>query len=217
MVLGIYGAGGLGREVLDIAKAINQRLLTWEKIVFIDDNRKKTELNGAEVLTFHEFKQFRADEAQVIVAIGEPEVRAMLAEKSTSNGFELATLIHPSASIGTNAEIAGGVIICHGCFVSCNTKIGKNVLIQPISIFGHDSEIGDNSVLSPLTAISGNCCIGEKTYIGISASVKEGAKIGSGSIVGMGSVVLQDIPGDVIAFGNPSRVMKNNEEHRVFK
>ena len=45
MILGIYGAGGLGREVLELARIIN----TWEKIIFIDDG------GGGDVKTARKF------------------------------------------------------------------------------------------------------------------------------------------------------------------
>lgn len=72
-------------------------------------------------------------------------------------------------------------------------------------------------MLKKFVSISGHVTIGEKTYIGISVPIKQNVNIGSQSIVGMGSAVIRDIPDDVIAFGNPARVMKKNEEHRVFK
>jgi acetyltransferase-like isoleucine patch superfamily enzyme len=51
----------------------------------------------------------------------------------------------------------------------------------------------------------------------MSVPIKEGSMIGKNTIVGMGSVVLRDLPDDVIALGNPARPMKKNENHRVFK
>ena len=37
MILGIYGAGGHGREVLELAEIINNKNSRWDKIIFIDD------------------------------------------------------------------------------------------------------------------------------------------------------------------------------------
>jgi acetyltransferase-like isoleucine patch superfamily enzyme len=47
--------------------------------------------------------------------------------------------------------------------------------------------------------------------------VKEGVKIGSNSIIGMGSVVYNDVPDNVIALGNPARVVRKNTHQKVFK
>ena len=46
MILGIYGSGGLGREVLELARIIN----TWEKIIFIDDGGGGEEKRGGKFI-----------------------------------------------------------------------------------------------------------------------------------------------------------------------
>jgi len=216
MILGIYGAGSLGREILDMARYINAMSAKWENIVFIYDFKKETVINGAEVYTFDEFKaKFAVSIAELVVAVGEPKIRQVLREKTT--GYRLRPLIHPAAFVGYETQIGDGAIIQYGSFVSCNVKIGTNVLIQPNSSVGHDSIIGSDAVISSYVGISGNCTIGERAYIGVSVPVKEKTSIGADSIVGMGSAVLRDIPENVIALGNPARAMKNNDEGRVFK
>lgn len=218
MVLGIYGSGGLGREILDLAKEINASKWKWKKIVFINDFKKEPVINGAEVFTFDEFKaNFPTDNANITIAVGEPKIRQILREKVMANGYGLQSLIHPTAFIGTETQIGDGTSVQFGCFVSCNIKIGTNVLIQPNSSIGHDSIIGDDAVVSSYVAIAGTCTIGERTYIGVSVPVKENITIGADSIIGMGSTVLRDIPENVIALGNPARAMKINESGRVFK
>jgi acetyltransferase-like isoleucine patch superfamily enzyme len=86
-----------------------------------------------------------------------------------------------------------------------------------MSIIGHDVFIGENSVISSMVNMGGACIVGSDSYVGMGALIKEGVKIGSNSIVGMGSVVYNDIPDGVIALGNPARVMRNNENQKVFK
>jgi maltose O-acetyltransferase len=50
--------------------------------------------------------------------------------------------------------------------------------------------------------------IGQDVWIGGSAIICPGVTIGNRSIIGAGSVVTKDIPDDVIAVGNPCRVIK---------
>jgi acetyltransferase-like isoleucine patch superfamily enzyme len=47
--------------------------------------------------------------------------------------------------------------------------------------------------------------------------VKQGLSVGGDSIVGMGAVVCKSVPDEVVAVGNPARIVRKNEEHRVFK
>jgi len=84
-------------------------------------------------------------------------------------------------------------------------------------IIGHDARVMANSVLSSQVNLGGGATVGDSTYIGMGALIKEGIKIGSNSIIGMGSVVYNDIPDGVIALGNPARVIRNNENQKVFK
>jgi len=218
MILGIYGAGGVGREILDLARVINAAKNSWDKIVFINDFKKESYVNGAEVFTFDEFKtSFTVDNAKITIAVGEPKVRRLLREKVTDGGYKLQTLIHPNAFVGTATIIGDGTIIQFGTFVSCNVKIGENVLLEPCSKVSHDSVVGNDAVISAYVVISGNCTVGELSYVGISVAVRENISIGGSTIIGMGSAVLRDIPENVVAFGNPARVMKSNVSGRVFK
>lgn len=50
--------------------------------------------------------------------------------------------------------------------------------------------------------------IGDDVWIGGSTVVMQGVRIGRGSVIGAASVVTHDIPEDVIAFGNPCRVVR---------
>ncbi|WP_394962504.1 acetyltransferase [Candidatus Allofournierella excrementigallinarum] len=216
--LAIYGAGGMGREVLDLAREINEREKRWKDIVLLNDFRAKDSVNGAPMYTFAEFcAEWDPVCAEAVVALGEPELRALLAQKLTEKGYSLATLLHPTVTIGTGAKIGAGTIICNRTFVSCNTQIGANVLIQPGSCVFHDVTVGDHSVISAFVSLAGHVTIGARTYIGMSVPVREKVTIGSGSIVGMGAVVIKDIPDDVCVYGNPATVIRKNESKRVFR
>ena len=95
MILGIYGAGGLGREILDIALRINQVKNKWEEICFIDDISTVKQLNGMNVINFEELKNLK--NAEVIIAIGEPLYREQIYIKLINNNIKLSTLIDPTA------------------------------------------------------------------------------------------------------------------------
>lgn len=217
MILGIYGSGGLGREILDLAKTINNSTEEWNEIVFINDFREESVINDIRIFTFEEFKtSFSPDTARIIIAVGEPKIRRALRNKTIENDFKLQSLIHPMAFIGIKTEIGEGSIVQFGSFVSCNVQIGANVLVQPNACIGHDSAIGDDTVISSYVAIAGSCTIGKQVYIGLSVPVKENVSIGTGSIIGMGSVVIRNISENLVAVGNPARPIKNNDSGRVF-
>lgn len=216
MILGIYGSGGLGREVLELAKIINQNK-RWDNIIFIDDINKGN-YNHVERYSFEEFlNKFKASETEIVIASGEPAVRELLYNRVVDNQYSLATLIHPTTVIPDDAKIGQGVVVNLGNFISSNVEIEDNVFLQQYVVIGHDSSVKRHSLVSAFVAIAGNCYIGESTYIGMHVPIKENITIGDNVIVGMGSCVLRDIQSDVIALGNPARGMTRNGERRVFK
>ena len=50
--------------------------------------------------------------------------------------------------------------------------------------------------------------IGNRVWVGAGAIVLPGVRIGDGSVIGAGSVVTRDVPSDVVAVGNPCRVLR---------
>ncbi|MDR2034339.1 MAG: acetyltransferase [Helicobacteraceae bacterium] len=220
-LLGIYGCGGLGREILELARDINEVNSKWDDAIFIDDSKRSAQINGAKVYTFEELKanHFNAQkELTIVIAIGEPAVRAALKEKVLTAGFALTdALIHPLAKVAKDATIEKGSIVCYGAFISNAVIIKSSALIQPSVCVGHDTIVGENCVISSFTALAGACSIGDNCYIGMNAAVREKTSIGNWSIVGMGSIVHSDIPEGVIALGSPARVVKNNDDRRVFR
>jgi len=218
MTLGIYGAGGLGREILVLAQQINNLEDKWDKIIFIEDNPHADTLMEKQIIAYDDISNYySARDIEFIIAVGEPHGRHILRDKVKKGGFQLTTLIHPSVFIPDDTKLGEGVIIGYNCFISCNIVIGDGVLIQQFVNIGHDSIIGNDSVISAYVCVAGACCIGESTYIGMHVPIREKIKIGSQTIIGMGAVVVNDISDLVIAIGNPARVVKNNDNLRVFK
>ena len=215
MMLLIYGSGGLGREVYDLAIRINNKNQRWSEIAFIDDIRPDSELDGVKVLKFSDILQF--ENTECIVAVGEPNSREKLYQKLKHNNQKIATLIDPSAVVSNSATVEEGGIICAFVLLAANSYIHINSLIQPFVVIGHDTVIGRHSVISPGVLPGGGIITGEKVYIGMGATIKEKLTIGDNSIIGMGACVFQDIPSGVIALGNPARVMRKNEDGKVFK
>ncbi len=55
--------------------------------------------------------------------------------------------------------------------------------------------------------------IGRRVWIGAGVIVLPGVTIGDNSVIGAGSVVTRDIPENVVAVGNPCRVMREISDH----
>ena len=55
--------------------------------------------------------------------------------------------------------------------------------------------------------------IGENVWVGAGTVIVSGVTIGKNSVIGAGSVVVKDIPENVVAVGNPCRVLREIGEH----
>ena len=128
MILGIYGAGGLGKEVYELASIINAKKNRWEQIIFIDDSSSNTNKSRIPIFSFSEIKnKFPDDNLEVCIAVGEPDIRELLFSKLESNNTSIATLIHPEIDIPESTKIGKGTIICKFVSISCDINIGINI------------------------------------------------------------------------------------------
>ena len=217
MILGIYGAGGLGREVLELAKFINKRNNFWSEFIFVDDGDVSDVVGNVDVYKYADAREKYGDQLEIALGIGEPETREKIFAKLRKDGVNTPTLIHPDVYIPETTNIGRGVVIQCGSFVSCNVTIGDYVFIQPHANVGHDDVLQEGVIVSSGVCLSGINNIGKYTYIGVGACTKQVVNIGSYAIIGMGSIVYKDIPDEMIVMGNPARPIRRNEEHRVFK
>lgn len=212
----IYGAGGLGREIYDLASRNNDA--KWSEILFLDDvcgERKK--FYGTEVMTMGEvLSTYSIDELEGIVAVGEPAIRERLYNKFLENGIRLATLIDRTAIVSRWAHIGAGSIISEFATVHTGVQIGENTLVQPFVCIGHDIQIGNHVVLSAYCAPGGNSKFDNRAFVGMQATIMQGLSVGEEAIVSMGAVVFRDVPPATTVVGNPARITKGNSEHKVF-
>ena len=108
--------------------------------------------------------------------------------------------------------IGDNVAINNAFSIECSSKvvIENDVLIgvncSIIDNDGHDLAIDKRNIGSPKTA---SVQIHQNVFLGSNVSILKGVTIGKNSIIGNGSVVTTDIPENVIAAGNPAKVIRN--------
>jgi maltose O-acetyltransferase len=111
---------------------------------------------------------------------------------------------------GYNIEVGENFYANHNCVILDCARVvfGDNVFIGPDCGFytaGHpiDAERRDQGLeyACPIT-------VGDHVWIGGGVKVMPGVTIGSHSVIGGGSVVTKDIPPNVVAAGNPCRVLR---------
>jgi UDP-N-acetylbacillosamine N-acetyltransferase len=209
----VYGASGHGKVVGDILLACKDP----DFVGFIDD---RADLQGAGVLGLPvlgdgEWLKHQAGMTQVAVALGVGDnfLRKRLAEKCISWGVELATVVHPTASVSGSARLGRGTVVMAQAAINPDAKIGEGAIVNTSAIVEHDVDIGNFANVSPNATMAGASRLGMLSHLAIGASTIPCVSIGAMTIVGAGSVVVRDIPDGVVAFGVPARVRRKLESY----
>jgi maltose O-acetyltransferase len=127
--------------------------------------------------------------------------------------FTETSFIEPDfrCDYGYNISVGEYFFANFGCVMLdiCAIKIGDNVMLGPnVQLYtaGHS--------VDPVERASGvefgkPITIGDRCWIGGGAIILPGVTIGENTTIGAGSVVTRDIPANVVAVGNPARVIKH--------
>ena len=150
MVLGIYGYGGHGLEVEELARVINLKENRWEKIIFVDDAKDK--IDNEKIFSFEDIiSKYSPKDIEFMTGIGEPVIREKLYNKVKEKDYNFAILVHPSASVAESAVLEEGTMVAHNAFVSIKAHLFTNALVQPLACVHHECSVGRNFDL---------CCYG---------------------------------------------------------
>jgi sugar O-acyltransferase (sialic acid O-acetyltransferase NeuD family) len=211
----IFGAGGHGRELLQLIEDINlQQPGTWSCLGFLVD----TEFAGAHEVAglpvLGDIAWLAAHpEVRVIVAVGPSAARRAVTQRimaTCANGF--ATLVHPRAWMGARVTIGAGSVVCAGALLTTDIRIGDHVHVNIGSSIAHDAHLQDYATLYGGVRITGKVRVGEGAEIGTGAVIVPGCGIGDWSIVGAGAVVTGTVPDDATVVGVPARVVKTRPQ-----
>lgn len=129
----IVGAGQYGMVAMEVAQAMS----CFDKIDFVDD---KSPLAIGKVSDLTLLAQ---SYSHAIIAIGNPQIRASIAQQLTLVGLEPATLIHPRAYVSPSATLAKGCIVEPMAVVNAAAQIGEFSFICAGAIVNHNAQVGE--------------------------------------------------------------------------
>jgi sugar O-acyltransferase (sialic acid O-acetyltransferase NeuD family) len=217
--IGIYGAGGFGREIMPMLKHgcrifdSKGRKIKVKESFFIETDPKASQINGYEIISEEDLNYIGNPHVFFSVAIADSRVREKIAHRMEVNGHMTSTLIDKTAILHASSSLGEGAILSHLAIVTANTNIGKYFHGNYRSYVAHDCTIDDFVTFAPGASCNGNVKIDEHVYVGSNATIKQGTAsnpihIGKNSIIGMGAVVIKDVPENVVVAGNPARVIR---------
>jgi sugar O-acyltransferase (sialic acid O-acetyltransferase NeuD family) len=197
----IYGAGGHGKVVIDIARQVG---LTVS--LLLDDKASDLQIGALKVTHALHARWKELQEFSFLVAIGDNLSRERIFTQMLARGGIPKSLIHPFTAVSVSAVICGGVSVCAGAVINPEAVVEDDCIINTGASVDHDCVVGEHSHICPGVRLAGNVRVGPRTMIGTGASVLPGVHIGEGCRVGAGAVVNRDLPAHVIAFGVPARI-----------
>lgn len=144
------------------------------------------------------------------------------------------TVIYVGSTIGAGLETGHNVVIREENVIGDRLNIWSNATIDYGCVIGHDVKIHCNVYIAQHTTLEdhvflapgvmtandphplcGLCMTGPTikrgARIGANVTILPHVIIGEGALVGAGSVVTHDIPANMVAYGNPARVVKSTD------
>jgi sugar O-acyltransferase (sialic acid O-acetyltransferase NeuD family) len=169
------------------------------------------EFSNFEIVYLSELNQLKKPNSNFILGVNKPNNKAKIIKslKLKSNNF--LNVIHSNTCISSTTSIANGVVINSLVSIAHNSVIEKFVTINRNVSIGHDTKIGEYSTINPGANIAGFVSIGRMCQIGLGVNIIDNITIGENTIIGAGSLVTKDIPSNVIAYGNPCKIIRKNE------
>lgn len=214
-VVGLIGAGGMGREVMPYTRKSAASTLGIPEaaidLFFVETaNPTLSSTNGYPLISLEHFLSLKSDK-YFNVAIGNGQIRKSIVDTIAGRAIPLE-IRSPDVLIMEANEIGVGAVMCPRSMITSNAKIGDFFQCNYYSHVAHDCVIGDYVTFGPGVRCNGRVQIGDFAYIGSNVVIREGTlesplRIGRGAIVGMGAVVTKDVPDDTKVVGNPARLL----------
>jgi sugar O-acyltransferase (sialic acid O-acetyltransferase NeuD family) len=177
----VIGGGGYGRSVagavveaaqFDLAGFADDR---WPDLPHIWERPVLGRL--ADLVALREL----ADAA--VVAIGDNVRRREVFALAAAAGFDLVSVVHPSAIVSPRAVLGKGVTVMAGAIVGCEARIDDGALVNSGSVVDHHCQVGRFAQLGV------GACMGGGSVLGPGAWLQEGRALGPGCHVKDGATV----------------------------
>ena len=150
------------------------------------------------------------DYSEYVLGVYQPQHKIKIIQTLNPAKLKFTNVIHKGLDMSYTSKLGDGILINSKVSIAAHTTIGDFVSINRHVSIGHHTTIGDYCSINPGTNIAGNVTIGEGTTIGMGTNILHQVKIGKNTIIGSGSVVTKDIPDNVIAYGSPCKIIRDN-------
>ena len=205
----IIGAGGCGREVIQIVKDINKITPTWNIKGFLDDDLNALDGIYSEYEVLDTEKHYMPAPDDVFACpIGNSRIRKGVIERIEAKGGTFVSIIHPTALIADTAKLGKAQIIYPYALISDNAVLGEGCIINMYSSIAHDSVLGEYCTISAHCDVTGMCTLGDRVFMGTTSNMVPTSKIGDDVYICAGSTVIGRVRSGMKVMGNPAKIVK---------
>lgn len=204
----LLGSGGHAKVVIDILEEMGKYEIIGitTRVKNNKDYFKGYPVLGDDTVLYDLFNQGIKYAALGVGGFANNNLRRKIFSKLKNIGFEVVSIIHPSAVISKTVTLGEGVVVCPGVAINADAHIGNNVILYTGSIIDHESIIEDHVLIATGTAVGANCLIKEGALLALGSKVISGTEVGKNVCVAAGAVVVNDIDDNLRVFGVPARV-----------
>ena len=168
-------------------------------------------LHGKEgLLAWMHNQQLTSPRALVAIGGARGKDRLDLQNWLSNRGFIISTVIHPTAFVAGGVALGAGSQALAQSAIGVESAVGSACIINTAASVDHECVLRDGVHIGPGATLAGCVEVGAFSFVGAGAVVLPRLRIGAHSIVGAGAVVTKDVPDNVVVFGNPARIIRQN-------
>jgi len=211
----LIGGGTHVQKYIDIIQKENK----YQILGIVDDNIKVgDELFGFPILGGKEDLQVITKKYNVnngIITIGDNWIRKNIFDYVSDlvPSFKWVNAIHPSVIIGSNVTLGVGVIAMAGVIFNPGAFIGNFTFYATGCQIEHDCNIGDFASVSAGSVLGGFVSVGRYSAITMNVTIFDRLSIGDNTVVGSASLVTKSLPSNVLAYGNPTKIIRERQKN----
>lgn len=202
----IIGAGGMGREIFNLATLCKGYKTEFIIKGFLDDDKDALRGFKGYPIVIDTIKDYIPETNDVFIcSIGNVVQKKRNIQIILDKGGKFINLIHPSASVGKNIKIGVGCVILKSSLIGVDCIIDDYVLIQASTIIGHDVKIGKYSRVDCHVVCVGGTELKDEVTVHSCAVINDRVIVEKGATVGALSFVIRKVKENTTVYGNPAK------------